>query len=421
MSAVAVTKGTSDRKLLLILGGVMVVLFLGLGLMARGAHERDMQPTTYNTDSGGAKGAFLTLAALGHHVERWEQSPDKLAQVDAAHTTLIITEPTVNYDQKTAVADALKHFMERGGRVLLTGTSYASLLPGGGAVGPGAIAPALCYTVPEGPGDLAAVGSVEMANQGGWSGEGAQFRVEQRCTGQAVVVRFPVGAGEAIWWSSSTPLSNSGLKTDTDLKLLLATLYGRGGADRTVLFDEYLHSEHGEYHPLAGLPLWWLFAQFAALFALLVFSFSRRRGPLRLPVALPRSSPVEFAASMGDLYEKAGATNAATDAARRRLLRVVEREAGVLKASIDAGPDAIAEALQVRLGGDWTRLAEHLKDAAVAHTAQLAPRSALKLVRALAEDERALRAKLHPQSAPMVMEGSQSPVPASAEKIDSLV
>jgi len=191
-------------------------------------------------------------------------------------------------------------------------------------------------------------------------------------------------------------MSNAGLKNDANLKLLLASLYGDEGEGRAVLFDEYLHSSHGGTSPTKGLPLRWLAVQAAAIFVLVVLSFSRRKGPLRLPVKLPRSSPVEFAESMGDLYAKAGATGAATAAAQRRLLRVLQREAGVAKATIEHGPEAIAETLHGRLGGDWTRLAGHLREAAEVANAEVSPRSALKLVRALAEDEAQVRAMLKP-------------------------
>jgi len=131
-------------------------------------------------------------------------------------------------------------------------------------------------------------------------------------------------------------------------------------------------------------------------------SFSRRKGPLRMPVVLPRSSPLEFAESMGDLYAKAGATAAATTAAQRRLMRVLQREAGVAKATIDLGPQAVGEALQTRLGGDWSRLAEHLRQAEEAADAEVTPRSALALVKALAEDETEVRAALKPRGVVVV-------------------
>jgi hypothetical protein len=197
-----------------------------------------------------------------------------------------------------------------------------------------------------------------------------------------------------VWWSSSAPLENAELKNDADLRLLLATV----GGGRDVVFDESLHGAVRTLWDAAkGLPLRWLALQAALLFALLVVSFGRRRGPLRSPVRLPRSSPVEFAASMGDLYEKAAASSAATEAAKRRLLRVLTREAGLAQGTIEEGPEAIAEALQQRLGGDWTRLSEHLREARKAQHEAIAMSSALALVRALSEDAKSVRARLAPE------------------------
>ena len=381
----------ADRKMLLILSGIIVLLVAGVCVIAPAAANEDTQPTTYNANADGAKAAFLTLRGLGRDTQRWDRPTNEIDSVDAAHTTLVLAQPMLAVARRKDVAAELKAFLERGGRVLLT-DSDGSLLPEGESGPPSLFQKGLCETTPEGPGALARAGQVEISEHGRWTAEGPQFRVEQRCGKDAVVVRYPVGKGEAVWWSSSTPLSNAGLKRDANLKLLLAGV----GEGRTVLFDEYLHKPHGESDPTKGLPLGWLALQAALLFGLVVLSFSRRKGPLRLPVTLPRSSPVEFAESMGDLYAKAGATGAATAAAERRLLRILHREAGVAKATIDLGPQAVGDALNARLGGDWTRLVEHLGEAAAVNDVAIAPRSALALVRALAEDEAEVRAALKP-------------------------
>ncbi len=170
------------------------------------------------------------------------------------------------------------------------------------------------------------------------------------------------------------------------------------GAGREVVFEESLYGAVKTlWDEAKGLPLSWLALQAALLFGLLVVSFSRRRGPVRAPVQLPRSSPVEFAASMGDLYEKAAASSAATEAAKRRLLRVLTREAGVAQGTIEEGPEAIAEALRARLGGDWSVVSEHLQEAKRAQHEAIAMGSALALVRALSEDAKRVRAQLAPR------------------------
>jgi len=370
--------------MLLWLSGAMVLVIVLVCVFAPASAANNPQPTTYNTDTGGAKAAFLTLQALGRDVQRWDKPMNELDSVDAAHTTLVLAQPMVPATQSVEVARQLNIFMNRGGRVLLT-EGPGTLLPEGESNGPSMFQSGLCETTPEGPGALARVGSVEMNEVQRWTAAGTRFRVDQRCGKDAVVVNYPVGKGDAVWWGSSMPLSNAGLKKDANLKLLLASV----GDGRTVLFDEYLHTWHGQTDPTKGLPLFWLKIQGVVLFALLVLSFSRRKGPLRMPVVLPRSS-------------KAGATAAATTAAQRRLVRLLQREAGVAKATIDLGPQAVGEALQTRLGGDWSRLVEHLRRADEAANVDVAPRSALALVKALAEDEAEVRAALKPRGAIVV-------------------
>ena len=425
----------SDRKRLLILCGALLVLIVGVSIVAPQSEENDPRPTTTNSGPMGAKAAYLMLGALGRKTSEWNRPiselNDGLSDAQAGRMTLILAAPMYAATEQKELAAEVKQFLERGGRVLATGPSGALLLPGGTVKAPGILKGGLCETTPEGPGLLARAGSVEMVEGGQWASEGPEYRVEQRCGSDAVVVRYavstppgkerpsgtpvstppgkerpsgaPVGKGEAIWWASAGPLENAELKNDADLRLLLATVGDSQGsgqnAGREVVFDESLYAPTKTLWDAAkGLPMGWLLLQVALLMVLLVVSFSRRRGPVRSAVVLPRSSPVEFAVSMGDLYEKAAATSSATEAARRRLLRIVTREAGVAQGTIEEGPEAIAEALQVRLGGDWSRVREHLNDAKRAQHEAIAMGSALALVRALSEDAKKVRAGLEPRA-----------------------
>jgi hypothetical protein len=326
------------------------------------------------------------LEAVGRTTSRWQRPIGELGQVDAPHTTLVLATPEYSPTDQEAIAGAVKGFLERGGRVLTTGPTGALLLPGGKVEPPTTFMTEMCHTYP-GNGPLAAAGRVAMVDQGAWAGK-QKTEIGHRCGPDAVVVRMSVGRGEAVWWSSASPLTNAELKTDADLRLLLLSL----GDGRTVLWNESLHETvPGLWDAARGLPLWWLIAQGALLAVLLVLSFSRRNGPLRAPVMLPRSSPVEFASSMGDLYEKARATTAATDAARRRLLRAIVRDAGVPQAVVENGPQAIVSALKERLGGDWTMVGLHLEKANEAAKESPTYREALAISRALAEDAERIR------------------------------
>lgn len=389
-------RGVSDKRLLLWMGGGVALLIVVVSF-ALPKRDQDTRPVVDNNGTAGAKAAFLLLPKLGYKVERWDAPESDLEHVDASRTTLIMADTYVSPKLERATAAAVKRFLERGGRVLDSGGG--TLLPEGKTSPATILHSTLCDTTPEGQGALARAGQISISDNGRWDEKesklGPALHVEQRCGDDAVVVHYAVGKGEAIWWSSSLPLTNAGLHDDASLRLLLATV---GEPGRTVLFDEYFHGEKaGLWDAAKGLPLKWLFWQLVLIAVLLVLSFSRRKGPLRMPVTVPRTSPVEFAESMGHLYQRAGATSAATGMARRRLLRFLQVDCGVARVTIDAGPAVIAEALGERFGGDWSALRMHLADAATAEHSEIVPKSALRLVQALEDDVERLRAILTPK------------------------
>ena len=387
-----------DRWWLWSVGAVVLLLVVAVVVLAPSSTENDPRPTTYNSGSAGAKAAFLLLQAMGRSTDRWDKPLQDLSTVDAQHTTLVLAEPEFQYTERKDLAAQVQAFLERGGRVLTTDAMGASLLPDGDVKHASKTNLELCETVPEGPGELARAGEVELNETWQWGSDDPRFAADQRCGSDAVVVHYAVsgkdgGQGAAVWWASATPLTNAGLKKDGNLRLLLASV----GDGRTVLFDDsLLGAAPSMWDEAKGLPLTWLKWQVVLTVALLLFTYSRRNGPVRAPVSMPRSSPVEFADSMGDLYAKAGATNAATDAARRRLLRVLVREAGLAQATVAEGPEAIADALHARVGGDWMKLSKHLRDAQTASQKQISQQSALALVQALCEDAEEVRKKLKP-------------------------
>jgi hypothetical protein len=376
----------SDRRIVLWMGAVILLLIVVVSVLAPNTADDDARPTTYNNGPQGAKAAFLMLEAIGRTTSRWQRPIEDLSRIDASHTTLVLAAPAYSPTDQEAIAGTVKRFLERGGRVLTTGPTGALLLPGGKVEQPTIFMTEMCHTYP-GDGPMAAAGRVAMVDRGAWAGK-AKVEIAHRCGQDAVVVRMAVGRGEAVWWSSAVPLTNAELKTDADLRLLLLSL----GEGRTVLWDESLHETvPGLWDATHGLPIWWLIAQATLLAVLLVLSLSRRNGPLRAPVTVPRSSPVEFASSMGDLYEKARATTAATDAARRRLLRAIVRDAGVPQAIVEEGPKTMVNALKERMGGDWTLVGVHLEKANDAAKESPTYREALAISRALSEDTERIR------------------------------
>jgi hypothetical protein len=301
---------------------------------------------------------------------------------------LILAESNFPAENAKQVQAKIADFLSRGGRVLATGNEGAYFLPDAKTAAPERFYQKLCFTTPEGQGPLARVGKISLADNVRWTALEPKFRVSQLCGDDAVVVSYNYGAGEAIWWSSPLPMTNRGLKEDASLKLVLASV---GGADRRVLFDEYFHGQRTSLWDTAkGLPTRQIAWQCAVVAVLVVASFGRRNGPIRLPVRLPRSSPLEFAESMGRLYKKAGATQAAVDGARRRLLKFLEEQCGVPRDVLRSTPQDIVEAVEERLGGRWSALGEHLTQAAEAEHGTVTLASTLELVRALDRDQRDL-------------------------------
>jgi hypothetical protein len=388
-------KPNRERKIVLIFSGAVLLLIAAASLLAPPNDDSDKSPTTYNSGTAGIKAAYLLLGELGYSSQRWERPPSALANVDAPHTTIIFAEPDVPPDQIQTVRANISDFLNRGGRVLVTGENASSLLPDATIAQSTQPFEKLCVTTPEGRGPLALAGKVSIVDRVRWASMTPAVHVQQWCGGDAVVVSYRVGAGTAIWWSSPLPLTNAGLKDDASLKLLLASVDFSGSQNPShrpgIYFDEYFHGIKTSITDYThGLPLKQIAWQFGAVALLLILSFGRRNGPVRLPVRLPRTSPVEFAESMGQLYRKAGATQAATEGARRRLLRFLIDRCGLPRTIPQSDADTIAQELKSRFPGDWSALAGHLTQAAEAEHEHLAPRSALALVKALDQDSKTL-------------------------------
>jgi hypothetical protein len=385
-----------ERKIVLLFCGAVLLVIAAASLLRPANDDSDKSPTTYNSGTAGIEAAYLLLGELGYSSERWEQPPSALADVDAPHATVIYAEPVVPAERVQAVRGDISAFLRRGGRVVVTGPEAANLLPEAETGPPTQPFEKLCLSTPEGRSPLARAGQVSIADRARWTALTPAVHVEQWCGGDAVVVSYRVGEGTAVWWSSTLPLSNLGLKDDASLKLFLASVDYSNTQNpihprSRVLFDEYFHSIQTSLADYTrGLPLAQIAWQVAVVALLLIFSYSRRNGPIRLPARVPRTSPIEFAESMGQLYRKAGATQAATESARRRLLRFLIDRCGLPRSVAQSDTATIAEALNSRYPGDWTELAQHLSQAADAQYQSLAPRSALTLVKALDRDLRTL-------------------------------
>ena len=387
----------NDRRVVLWILGVMVALVAVTAVFAPNTQDDDPQPTTYNSGAQGWKGAYLLLRQLNYDVRRSEQSAaTALDAADAPHTTYLLAAPNASAeDVQKQDYEAVERFLRRGGRVIATGVEGASFLPGGRSGRATQFVGALCNIVTEGNGALTQAGSVSTYDAAPWSAAEPLARVDARCGADAVMVhRDYAHGGRMIYLSSSEPFSNRGLRQDNALHLLLLAVGPATGADRrTVLFDEFYHGEPvaaSDY--LKGLPIRSLVVQASLLLFLLVVSYTRRSGPIREPLPVPRTSPLEFASSMGALYERAGTTQPATDAARRRLISFLMQQYGI-SAEIAAGSSQdVAGLVATRAGVDAAPLAQVLERAGAGRYETLRPRDALALVRSIDDEIKRLRA-----------------------------
>jgi hypothetical protein len=362
------------RVMLWVCLGVLAVI-LATAFLAPAREDNDPVPSTWNSGSAGAKAAYLLLGQLGYTAERWNKPAAALSAIDAARTTLVLAGSELRDvgKEKAGIAD----FLHRGGRVVATGGLSALMLPDSHIGEPQHVYAALCYTTPRSLNPLGRAGQIAMPVPIRWKGNDAF--VDQACGDDAVVVHYAVGAGEVVWWSSAAPLSDRGLRNDADLRLLLASV---GAPGRRVLFDEYIHgARQGIWATMNGTPVEPLCWQLAAIALLLVLSFGRRSGPLRALVRTPRTSPLEFAESMGALYQKAGAADVAVGAAERRLMDFLHGEGGIPREALRAAPDTVAAAVAARFFYATPDLAADLKAARESQFNKLNAKGALELVR----------------------------------------
>ena len=121
--------------------------------------------------------------------------------------------------------------------------------------------------------------------------------------------------------------------------------------------------------------------QIGLLMLALMFTFSRRSGPIVQPAAISRLSPLEFVETMGGLYQRAGAAPIAVAAAYRLLrLELIRR----LGSPVSATDRDLSRAAGQRLGLPGDELAGTLESAArAAGSAKFPARRALDLVQQL--------------------------------------
>jgi hypothetical protein len=144
--------------------------------------------------------------------------------------------------------------------------------------------------------------------------------------GNAVVVSYPVGKGEVIWWASAWPLENAGIREKHNLELVLNSVRGFN----RILWDEYFH---GRRQQSASHQPWhvyeWGLAQLAIISFAVILTFSRRSGPLVPSTNESRLFPLEFVETLGSVFSRAKSAQVAVEIAFQRLRQIAARRLGI--------------------------------------------------------------------------------------------
>jgi len=368
-----------DRKLLMGSLGVALALAVLIGMLLPNSSGNDNPlPSTYLAGQHGARAAYETLLGANYPIERWERPLSELAAVANPQTVVIFAEP---FSRENEDITAIRQIVEKGGRVLATGYWGGSILPGGMPDTSKIFNFAACKLEPEGLDALADSGEVWMVPQAAWQVGNPSHRIQYGCAGQPAVVEYEYGKGHVVWWASSTPLENGSLARGNNLDLLLNSIGPREG--HHFYWDESLHGDVRSTWSYASGPARNLLLIGLPLLALLiVFSFSRRSGPMRELPQTPRGAPIEFLDALGSLYRNAGASSTAIAVALERFRRQTLRLCGLRPSPMKAAE--LAAVIRQRFPNVDERLESDLAASEEAvWDERIEPRAALKMIQAL--------------------------------------
>ncbi len=385
-----------DRRLLLWCGfaGLVLAVITGI-LLPNGNSNENPLPSTYLSGQHGAMAAYETLVRAGYPVERWERPLSELAASAGPETVVIFAQP---FTRETEPIKAVQQILERGGRVLATGFWGGYLLPGASPSTPREFNFAACKLEPEGLDALADSGEIWMVPEATWQLGRPSDRVEYSCAGQPAVVEYAWGDGHVVWWASATPLENGSLARAHDLDLFLNSLGPKDG--HHFYWDESLHGEiRSDWSFASGPALSILRGGLLVLAFLVLFSFSRRSGPVReLPLPV-RATPIEFIDALGSLYRNAGAASTAVSIAWERFRRHALRLCGMRRQKVGAAE--LAALVRRRFPDVSPGLESDLAECEQsAGNEALSPREALRVVQILERRQAELDAAARPGPGP---------------------
>lgn len=371
---------SADRKLLIIAGALLLLMFGAIVALAPPNEEFSSPvPSSFSTESAGAGAAYRLLSRLHYPVRRWEDPPTELPS-NGENALFILAEPTQTPTEKER--DAVQHFVRNGGRVLFSGPNIDNFFPGVDASG--ASDAQWTSFSPDIPSRLyPGARRITMQRKAYWGDLNYSQLALYGGNDSPAVVLWSYGGGEILWWAGSTPLTNSGITRDDNLAFFLNSV-ASWSADKPyeIYWDEYFHGQRSSLWSYARkTSLQWGLLQIGLLGVAVIFTFSRRSGPVYRTASVSRLSPLEFVDTLGALYERAGAASAAVSVSYVRLRFLLAKQLSLASDSPDA---ELSRAAEERLG--WKNFqSSGLLDRAnrASHTIKMRPREALDLVQDL--------------------------------------
>src|SRR6266853_2006505 len=322
----------SDRRLLMWAALFLLPVIIALAFLSQD-EEESVVPSTYSAQTRGAKAAYLLLQDIGYKVERWEQSPAELP-ADPAQTVLVLANPF--RPPSPQEKNALQIYLSLGGKILATGSSPWMFLP--------------------------------------------QADTEYE--------PLPAPSWKEYQPQLLTPLTNAAIGKSGNLALLLNSL-GQPN-DVQVYWDEYFHGYRSPFLGYMGEPpVWYGLLQCLMVFLALIFTFSRRNGPIHPLAETSRLSPLEFVHTLGKLYRRAKAVHSALAIPYARFRMVATRQLGIRN---DIPAPELARALKNRLRYKDNALDDLLQQIETAlHNPELSEAWALALVQQLSRHTQNLK------------------------------
>lgn len=383
----------SDRRILIATAALLVLLIAGIVFVTPMPDEgSDALPSSYSGASGGARAAFLLLQELSYNAMRWERSPEELPN-DLSDIVLILANPTIPPSGKERTE--LRRFVESGGRVLFTGAMVSLFFPDAKIEEQYGSLQWQTYDADVPSSFTRNASKIVMRPGTHWVMQSLSQIPLYGDPHAPVVVSWRIGKGRVLWWAAPTPLTNAGITRETNLTLFLDALSFSDSSDPediVIYWDEYFHGERGSlWAYVQETPVPWGLVQLALVGLAVLFTFSRRSGPIIMPAPVSRLSPLEFVDTLGGLYQRARASPAAVAVIYHQLRRTL-----TLKWALpaDASTSLLEENAIQRLGWRESGVAATFDRALHASRApKLDPSEALQIIRELEDLERRLGLK----------------------------